>query len=73
MAAQKNDISEKIIGCCISVHKLLGPGSLESVYEQALVHELARGNLKCSRQQDIPVDYRDIRLKIIFAPFASSA
>jgi GxxExxY protein len=53
-AVQENDISEKIIGCCISIHKLLGPGFLESVYEEALVHELTKENLQCSRQQDIP-------------------
>ena len=63
---QENSLSAKIIGCCITVHKQLGPGLLESVYEQALAYELNKEGFSCERQKDIPVDYRDIRLNIGF-------
>ncbi len=56
----ENYLSEQIIGCCITIHKLLGPGLLESVYEEALAYELNRKALKCSRQKDISVDYKDV-------------
>ena len=63
---KENSLSAKIIGCCITVHKQLGPGLLESVYEEALACELHRESLNYERQKDIPVDYRDIRLNIGF-------
>ena len=62
----ENYLSEQIIGCCITIHKLLGPGLLESVYEEALAYELNRKALKCNRQKDISVDYKDVRLNIGF-------
>ena len=62
----ENYLSEQIIGCCIIIHKLLGPGLLESVYEEAPAYELNRKALKCSRQKDISVDYKDLRLKVGF-------
>jgi len=49
----ENFLSGKIIGCCIAIHKSLGPGLLESVYETALVHELTQVNLRCDRQKEI--------------------
>ena len=63
---QENSLSERIIGCCIAVHQQLGPGLLESVYEEALAYELNKVRLTCERQKEIPVDYRDIRLNIGF-------
>ena len=57
---------EKIIGCSITVHKLLGPGLLESVYEAALMYELTREGLQCQRQKEIPVTYVDITLPVGF-------
>ena len=62
----ENALSEKIIGCCIRVHKILGPGLLESVYEKALIYELAKLGIKCSRQKEIPMKYQDFRLNIGF-------
>ncbi|MAG13508.1 MAG: GxxExxY protein [Spirochaetales bacterium] len=55
----ENELSEKIIGCSIVVHKLLGPGLLESVYETALVYELTQNGLRSDRQKEMPVSYRD--------------
>ncbi len=46
----ENDISEKIIGAAIEVHRILGPGLLESVYEEALCHELHLRGLKLQEQ-----------------------
>jgi GxxExxY protein len=63
---QENFLSEKIIGCCIAVHKLLGPGLLESVCETALIYELTRAGLRCDRQKEIPVNYDDITLPVGF-------
>lgn len=57
-----NQITEKIIGCTIEVHKALGPGLLESVYEECLAYELSNAGLKFERQKSIPVIYKEIKL-----------
>ncbi len=54
----ENDISEKIIGAAIEVHRILGPGLLESVYEEALCHELHLRGIKFVRQQSVPVPFK---------------
>ena len=53
-----NEITEKIIGAAIAVHKELGPGLLESAYEACLVYELAQSGLKVESQKPLPVFYR---------------
>ena len=58
----ENDISEKIIGAAIEVHRILGPGLLESVYEDALCYELRLRGLRFKRQQSVPIPYKDIKL-----------
>ena len=58
----ENEISEKVIGCAIEVHRQLGPGLLESVYEEALCYELSRAGLNFERQQNVPIRYKDIQL-----------
>ena len=50
--------SRKIIGCAIEVHKVLGPGLLESIYEAALCRELTIAGLAFNRQQTLPVFYK---------------
>lgn len=45
-----NTITEKIIGCAIEVHKVLGPGLLESAYEECLTYELTKAGLKAERR-----------------------
>jgi len=57
-----NQITEKIIGCAIEVHKYLGPGLLESAYEQCLAFELNNAELTIKRQQPVPVIYKEIKL-----------
>lgn len=51
------ELSERIIGCCIQVHRVLGPGFLEKVYEEAAAIEFARSGLKFERQKLIVVYY----------------
>jgi GxxExxY protein len=51
----ENKISGKVIGCAIEVHRILGPGLLESVYEDALCHELKLQGLKFVRQKSVPI------------------
>jgi GxxExxY protein len=55
-------LSNKVIGCAIEVHRLLGPGLLESTYEQCLAHELNINNIEFELQYSLPVIYKDIRL-----------
>jgi GxxExxY protein len=53
-----NKISEIIIGCAIEVHKILGPGLLESSYEACLCFELAQKKIDIVRQMTLPVNYK---------------
>ena len=57
-----NLITEKIIGCAIEVHKSLGPGLLESAYEECLYYELKNAGLTIERQKSVPVIYKEIKL-----------
>jgi GxxExxY protein len=51
------ELSERIIGCCIQVHRVLGPGFLEKVYEEALAIELAKTGLSFERQKTLALLY----------------
>lgn len=55
---QITDISYTVIGCAIEVHKELGPGLLESVYERCLLEELINMNLKAESQVNVPILYK---------------
>jgi GxxExxY protein len=57
-----NEITHAIIGAAIEVHKRLGPGLLESAYEECLSHELRLRNLKVDRQKGLPVVYKEVKL-----------
>ncbi len=59
-------ISEKIIGAAIEVHKTLGPGLLESVYEDCLAIEMQHSGLLFERQKTIPVTYKGKPLEVGF-------
>lgn len=54
--------TEPIIGAAIEVHRLLGPGLLESAYEECLCHELHLRGLVFERQVDLPVSYKGLKL-----------
>ncbi len=56
------EITEKIIGAAIEVHKALGPGLLESAYEECLAHELRLCGLDLERQVPLPVAYKGVKL-----------
>ena len=57
-----NEITERIIGSAIEVHKELGPGLLESAYEECLAYELRELGFKVERQKAVPVVYKNIKL-----------
>jgi GxxExxY protein len=57
-------LSKTILDCAFEVHTLLGPGLLESAYEECLVFELTKRNLKLERQKTLPVIYKEIKLEI---------
>ncbi len=58
-----NELSGEVIGAAIEVHRILGPGLLESLYEEALVVELQLRGINVARQLEVPVDYKDQRLQ----------
>ena len=58
-----NQITSEIIGAAIEVHKQLGPGMLESAYEECLCYELTLRGLKFEKQKPIPVIYKEIILE----------
>ena len=59
----ENEISRIIIGCAIEVHRILGPGLLESVYFEALAWELIQKRLIVDRQVEVPILYKGVSLK----------
>jgi GxxExxY protein len=59
---KENEISEKIIGCAIEVHKLLGPGLPESAYLECLFYELQNAGLQVEKQKPLPLIYKDVKL-----------
>ena len=57
-----DELSNKVIGCAIEVHRELGPGLLESTYEQCLAYELNQAKIPFRLQVELPVEYKRIRL-----------
>lgn len=60
----ENELSKIVVGLCLKIHKALGPGLLESVYEEVLCHELGKTGLRFSRQQGIVLTYDNTRMDI---------
>lgn len=58
----ENEISKKVIGSAIEVHKALGPGLLESAYEECVAAEFRAQGIEFERQKPIPLVYRDVKL-----------
>lgn len=58
----ENEIAKVIVDAAYKIHTTLGPGLLESVYEQVLAHELEKRNLKVIRQLPIPIVYESVKL-----------
>ncbi|HTS54604.1 MAG TPA: GxxExxY protein [Burkholderiales bacterium] len=61
--APRDLLSERVIGAAIEVHRVLGPGLLESAYEECLCYELSVRGLRFRRQVEIPVVYKAIHLE----------
>src|SRR5258705_8289062 len=59
----ENEISEKIIGCAIQVHRELGPGLLESSYQECLYFELIQSGLLVEKQKPLPLVYKEVKLE----------
>jgi len=57
-----NELSGKVIGACIEIHRELGPGLLESAYEECLAYELSKAGLRFERQRALPVRYKEVQL-----------
>lgn len=55
-------LSEQVIGAAIEVHKILGPGLLESSYQQCLARELSINNIKFKLEHPLPITYKGIKL-----------
>jgi len=58
----ENEISKIVLDCAFKVHKALGPGLLESAYEECLCYELKNSSLKFERQKSLPIIYNEIKL-----------
>lgn len=58
-----DELSSRVIGCAIEVHRGLGPGLLESTYEQCLAHELTLNGIQFELQYPLPVEYKGVRLE----------
>ena len=62
----ENQISKVIVDCCYHIHIKLGPGLLESVYEEVLYHELSLQGLIVEKQKPLPVIWKDLKLNLGF-------
>jgi len=60
---QLSEMSYRVIGFCMEIHRELGPGLLESAYEEALAYELAQARLPFERQRAMPLVYKGARLE----------
>jgi len=58
----ENEITERIIGCAIKVHKNLGPGLLESAYQECLFYELKNSGLTVEKEKPLPLIYEEVKL-----------
>ena len=63
---KENEISDRILDCCFKIHKNLGPGLFESVYEEILAYEMSVRHLNFERQKAILLKYGDINLNLAF-------
>jgi GxxExxY protein len=60
----ENEISKIVFECALRVHKVLGPGLLESAYEECLFYELKKANLKVEKQKSLPLVYEEVKLDV---------
>jgi GxxExxY protein len=60
----ENEISKIVFECALKVHKILGPGLLESAYEECLFYELKKVGLKIEKQKALPLIYEEVKLDV---------
>lgn len=60
----ENEISDKIIGAAIEVHKYFGPGLVEQIYEEALCYEFSLRGIRFERQKQVPIYYKEVKLGV---------
>ena len=60
----ENELSKIVFDCALRVHKALGPGLLESAYEECLYYELKKSNLKVEKQKPLPLIYEEVKLDV---------
>ena len=58
----ENELSKIILGCAIEVHKQLGPGLIESAYQECLHYELLKSGLDVVKEKPMPIIYKDVKL-----------
>jgi len=58
----ENELSKTIIGCAIEVHKQLGPGLLESAYQECMYYELTQIGLEVQKEKPMPIVYKEVKL-----------
>jgi GxxExxY protein len=58
----ENELSKTIIGCAIEVHKQLGPGLLESAYQECMYYELRQIGLEVQKEKPMPIVYKEVKL-----------
>ncbi len=61
-----NNLTGEVIGAAIEVHKHLGPGLLESAYEECLCHELSLRKISYERQKQLPISYKQVKLDLSY-------
>lgn len=62
MNFKENEITEQIIGAAIKVHRALGPGLLESAYQECLYYELKKLGLKVEKEKPLPLFYEEVKM-----------
>jgi GxxExxY protein len=60
----ENEISKIVFECALKVHKTLGPGLLESAYEECMFYELKKFSLKVEKQKALPLVYEEVKLDV---------
>jgi GxxExxY protein len=63
VARQRDPLMDRVLGCAIEVHRVLGPGLLESTYARCLAFELLNANIRFREQVPVPVTYKRVRLE----------
>ena len=68
----ENELAQKVIGLALKVHKTLGPGLLEKVYQECLFYELKKANIEVKKEVSIPIKYNELviesayRIELLF-------